>query len=263
MSTSGFYDAFAPNYHLAYGGNWDAAVERQGVALDGLIQAAVPGASAVLDCSCGIGTQAIGLALRGYRVTGTDVSKGEIARARTEAERFGVDVTFAVADFRDLSALPGGFDAVISCDNAVPHLLEPQEVERALGEMRGRLRDGGLLLITMRDFDEALKEKPSMAPPIVVDGPPRTVLVRLHDWDDAEPSYTVRYLVLTEHEGGWEIDEHTTRYRAITREELTRAAHAAGFGDVHWQSDRPVVGGQQVMSAIAERRPTRSLPSPE
>ena len=186
-----------------------------------------------------------------------------IDRARTEAERFGVDVTFAVADFRDLGAVPGDFDAVISCDNAVPHLLEPREVVLALGEMRGRLRDGGLVLITMRDFDQALKERPPIAPPVVVDGRPRTVLVRLHDWDDAEPCYTVRYLVLTEHEDGWELDEHTTRYRAITRDELTRAATGVGFYDVRWQSDRPVVGGQQVMTAIAGRRPTRSLPSPE
>src|SRR3954447_13207509 len=73
-----FYDDFAADYHLAYGGKWDAAVERQGRALAELL----PAGGRVLDCSCGIGTQAIGLALLGCRVVGTDPSQGAIERAR-------------------------------------------------------------------------------------------------------------------------------------------------------------------------------------
>jgi glycine/sarcosine N-methyltransferase len=245
-----FYDGFAPDYHLAYGGNWESAVERQGNALDALIQDELPGARSVLDCSCGIGTQAIGLARLGYRVVGTDISEGEIERARREAERLGVEASFAVADFRDLSSIEGPFDVVISCDNAVPHLLDAADVPKALTQMRAKLRPGGLLVITMRDFDTALKEKPPMAPPVIVAGPPRRVLVRLHDWDEEQPSYTVRYLILTDGEDGWELTEHTTRYRAITRDELKTAAATAGFADSRWQSDRTVVGGQQVLTAI-------------
>ena len=74
--------------------------------------------------------------------------------------------------------------------------------------------------------------------------------MRLHDWDEDQPCYTVRFLVLTEGEGGWELTEHTTRYRAITRVELTAAAEIAGFDDIRWQTERMVVGGQQVMTAI-------------
>jgi SAM-dependent methyltransferase len=170
-----FYDDFAPDYHLAYGGHWRNAVERQGKALDALIQSELPGADSVLDCSCGIGTQVIGLARRGYRVVGTDISQREIDRARREAERLGVEASFAVADFRDLSGIEGQFDMVISCDNAVPHLLEVADVPRVLTQMRRKLRPGGLLVITMRDFDEALKERPPIAPPVVVAGPPRRV----------------------------------------------------------------------------------------
>ena len=89
-----------------------------------------------------------------------------------------------------------------------------------------------------------------MAPPVVVAGPPRRILVRLHDWDQDEPCYTVRYLVLTESANGWELAEHTTRYRAITRGELTAAAGAAGFRHIAWPADRTVVGDQQVMTAL-------------
>ncbi len=244
-----FYDGFADDYHLAYGGNWEAAIERQGAALSGVIRDLVPEASSVLDCSCGIGTQALGLARLGYRVVGSDISPGEIERARREAERMGVEAEFLVADFRDLSRIEGRFDVVISCDNAVPHLLDERDVPVALGQMRARASAGGMLVITMRDFDQALADRPAIAPPVLVPGPPRRVLVRLHDWDDDRPFYTVRYLVLTETGEDWNVKEHATRCRAITRADLSAAAVAAGFTDVAWPADRTIVGGQQVMTA--------------
>ena len=65
----------------------------------------------------------------------------------------------------------------------------------------------------------------------------------------ARRRYLVRYLVLTEGEGGWSVDEHSMRYRAITRRELTEAAEAAGFERVAW-IEGAAVGGQQVMTAL-------------
>lgn len=233
-----FYESFAPDYELAYGGRWDEAVARQGGALDELIRELVPGAQDVLDCSCGIGTQAIGLALRGYRVVGTDASAAVIARARDEATRLGVSVVLRVADFRDLSGIDGEFDVVISCDNALPHLLEAADLVRSLVQMRSKLRDGGVLVVTMRDFDAALHEKPPVAPTLRVND---RVLVRLHEWDDDH--YTVRYVVLTDRDGTWDVVEHRTRYRAITRAELEEAVRAAGFTTTKW-SDRVIVGSQ-------------------
>ena len=47
-----FYDEVADDYHLAYGGDWDTAVRRQGAALDALIHDLLPDAATVLDCSC-------------------------------------------------------------------------------------------------------------------------------------------------------------------------------------------------------------------
>lgn len=246
-----FYDEFADDYHLAYGGDWDTAVEAQSAALDELIRDLAPDAHTVLDCSCGIGTQAVGLAKLGYRVVGGDISSREIERARREAQRLGVEARFLVADFRDLSGVEGHFDVVISCDNAIPHLLNESDVPKVLTQMYAKTRPDGLLVITMRDFDRALAARPAIAPPVVIPGSPRRVLVRLHDWDDGLPLYTVRYLVLTESDGGWNVKEHTMRYRAVTRAELTAAAAAAGFGDIAWPADRTVVGDQQVMTARA------------
>ena len=242
---AGFYDGLAADYHLAYGGDWESAVERQGAGLHELIQRALPGAADVLDCSCGIGTQAIGLARRGYRVCGTDVSESEIDRARLEAERLGAPVSFGVADFRDLSSVSGVFDTVISCDNAIPHLLDEDDVPKALQQMRARLRPGGLLVVTMRDFDRALIERPAIAPPEIGSHRVACLSACTTGTKAEEPLLHRSFSSCSRRTtAAGRSPSAPTRYRAITRDELTRAAVAADFEDSH----------------VATRPPGRRLP---
>jgi glycine/sarcosine N-methyltransferase len=240
VSVTDFYDGLAPDYHLVYADRWDEAIDGQGEALDTLIRAAHPDARDVLDCACGIGTQAIGLALRGYRVHGTDISARSIERAREESRRRGAALTVEVADFRDLTAVEGEYDVVLCADNALPHLLDDAQLTQALEAMRAKLRPGGLLVISIRDYDKALVDRPATAPPHRIDGPPRRLFVRLHDWDGPDsPLYTVRFFILTETDSGdWTLAHHATRYRAITRAALTRRARAAGFDQIEWLSPR-------------------------
>ena len=47
MSVASFYDGFAADYHLAYGGDWERAVDRQGAALDRLVQGLLPAAASL------------------------------------------------------------------------------------------------------------------------------------------------------------------------------------------------------------------------
>lgn len=70
--SSGFYDKLAPYYHLIFA-DWEASIVRQAATLDQLIrQEWGPEVHSVLDVSCGIGTQTLGLAQRGYGVTASD-----------------------------------------------------------------------------------------------------------------------------------------------------------------------------------------------
>jgi SAM-dependent methyltransferase len=167
-----------------------------------------------------------------------------------EARRLGADVAFELADFRRLDAVAGDFDVVISCDNAIPHLLDDADIVQALRAMHAKLRLGGLLVISTRDYDEALVDRPVTAPPILLAGPPRRLFVRLHDWDAPDsPLYTVRFFLLTETAAGWTLAEHSTRYRAITSDALSRAAREAGFDQVTWHTARDVGYHQPVMTA--------------
>ena len=53
----------------------------------------------ILNCACGIGTQAIGLAGLGYRMTASDISEAELQEAKKRADSSNVQIHFARADF--------------------------------------------------------------------------------------------------------------------------------------------------------------------
>jgi SAM-dependent methyltransferase len=152
MSVGAFYDDLAPLYHLVYE-DWETTLARQGGALASLIaEHWGPGAHTVLDAALGIGTQSLGLLARGFRVTGSDLSPGAVARARREAIARGLPLVSLVADFRALPVRSGSFDVVLLCDNPLPHLDGEAEIQSALAECLRVVRRGGGCLVSMRDY---------------------------------------------------------------------------------------------------------------
>ena len=63
-----------------------------------------PGAR-VLDCACGTGTLAVGLALRGFEVTASDASEAMVARARALAAVRGARVEVSARRWEELLSL--------------------------------------------------------------------------------------------------------------------------------------------------------------
>src|SRR5918911_1635168 len=167
--TQRFYDTLASDYDLIFA-DWHASVRRQAEILDRIIRGRLAGwPLSVLDCTCGIGTQAIGLALRGYRVHATDVSTAAVERAQREAGAAGATLTFGIADLRWLAEqVTGHFDVVLSCDNALPHLLAGGELRLAIRNLWAKLVPGGLLLVSIRDYDTLLEHKPRAELPRVL-----------------------------------------------------------------------------------------------
>jgi 2-polyprenyl-3-methyl-5-hydroxy-6-metoxy-1,4-benzoquinol methylase len=131
-SVAQFYDDLAEDYHLLFA-DWKASLSWQADVLERVIWEHLgPGPRSVLDCTCGIGTQAIGLAARGFAVHASDISPAAIARAEREAAALGVSLTTGVADLRTLDRqVPGEFAVVLSCDNALPHLPSDADLLRA------------------------------------------------------------------------------------------------------------------------------------
>ena len=79
--TQKFYDSMASQYDKFYL-DWQAATHEEARFLSGIFQEyGFDRTARILDCACGIGTQAIGLAALGYSVTASDISAGEIEEA--------------------------------------------------------------------------------------------------------------------------------------------------------------------------------------
>ena len=84
-----FYDELASCYHLIYS-DWSAGIDSQADALHAIIRLRWgDGIASVLDVSCGIGTQAIGLAHLGFNVTGSELSASAIERVKQEPALIG------------------------------------------------------------------------------------------------------------------------------------------------------------------------------
>lgn len=229
-----FYDAMAPEYDKFYL-DWDAAVDGEAMFLQKLFsEYGFDKTARILDCACGIGTQALGLAALGYSVTASDISAGGLAEARRRAAQKGVTIDFRQADFRDLEiAFPDLYDIVIAMDNALPHMLSAEDLECAVKSIAGRIRDGGLFVASIRDYDRLLREKPACSAPYV-HKTPEGQRVLFQTWDWAGENYRfVQYLI--EDDGSAKVSRYACEYRAVRRDELTELLNKHGCGTVTWR----------------------------
>ncbi len=102
----------------------------------------------ILDIGCGTGRHAIELAKRGYRVTGFDLSEGQLRCARAKAAAAGVVVEFQRRDATQPHFVQEFDAAILFCEGAFP-LMETDEKNYSILRHAGAaLRPGGKLLLT-------------------------------------------------------------------------------------------------------------------
>ena len=229
-----FYDNLATQYDKLFL-DWQATTHEQAVILNRIFQQNGFDTSAnILDCACGIGTQAIGLAALGYSVTASDISDGELAEARVRAADNHVSIRFEHADFCALSeTFSETFDLVICMDNALPHMLSAQALEAAVRSITNQLTPGGMFVASIRDYDALLATKPTYSPPYIqkTDKGQR-VSFQTWVWDDNH--YKLTQYIIDDQET-LQVSKFDCEYRAPLREELTRLLTACGCSLVKWK----------------------------
>ena len=102
-----------------------------------------PGAR-VLDCACGTGTLAVGLALRGFEVTASDASPEMVARTQALAAERGVPLQTATRTWAELDG--ERFDAVLCVGNSLTHAGGRAGAGPRSTACAGCSRDGALLV---------------------------------------------------------------------------------------------------------------------
>jgi SAM-dependent methyltransferase len=233
LNMTNFYDQMTPFYHLVFQ-DWNASVRRQGEQLAAVIEAEWPSSRKILDVSCGIGTQAIGLALRGYSVSASDLSEMAVERAKQEARNRNAEVSFSVCDMRDAHAHHGtAFDVVVSGDNSLPHLLTDEEILLALRQMTACVPAGGGCLVTIRDYEREERGKNLVKPyGVRVENGNRYLLFQV--WDFEGERYDLTFFFVEENLATGQIRTHAMRskYYAISTSRLCELMQLAGLRNV-------------------------------
>ena len=232
--TQTFYDNLASQYDKLFL-DWQATTQEQAFILHKLfLDNGFDDTAQILDCACGIGTQAIGLASLGYHVTASDISDRELAEARERATKNNVKIRFEHADFCALSeTFSEPFDIVIAMDNALPHMLSKSALEAAIKSITNQIATGGMFVASIRDYDALLMDKPPYSPPYIhkTDKGQR---VSFQTWNWNEDHYKlVQYII--DDEETLQISKFECEYRATRREELTNLLLANGCNEVVWK----------------------------
>jgi len=202
------YDFLVPEPLLSPEGSAAALAE----VLDGL-----PAGARVLDCACGTGTLAVGMALRGFDVTASDASPAMVERTRALAAERGVPLVVATRAWADLGG--ESFAAVLCVGNSLTHAAGKAGRRTALDGMRRVSREGALLVITSRNW-----ERPQAGGDEIVDRGGRRAAVR-RIWHDGDPPQLE--IFVTRDDGG--VHAERLAYWPFTHDELDEDLRAAGF----------------------------------
>lgn len=115
----------------------------------------LPPNARVLDCSCGTGQLAVGLAGLGMRVVATDASAAMVRRTGELAEELGASLRTVRAGWDELPDhfVDRSFDMVLCVGNSLHHAEGARGRSDALESMSRLLRPGGRLVLTSRNWE--------------------------------------------------------------------------------------------------------------
>ena len=240
--TAEYYDNLTPFYKLMYP-DWEKSMHRQANMLDSIFREhAGEKIETVLDVACDIGTQCIGLAQLGYKLSASDLSPVEVEHARAEAISHGVAIDFHVGDMREVwSIFQEQFDAVIACDIAIPHLLSIADILQAFRQFHQCLKSGGICLISIRDYAKLEKHSTQLQinPRLVHEFNVEKVI--LFDLWKFEGDFYEISTYIVQDEGNTDIKTQVIRggkYYSVKIGALCELFTEAGFFDVTVLEDR-------------------------
>ena len=242
MDTAQFYDDIASHYDLIFE-DWEASMARHGDRIDQLIRTEIPSSEFaagidLLDISAGIGTQALPLARKGYRVTARDISAAALDRLKEEAASRNLTIACELMDMRcPPIESRASFDVLLSFDNSLPHLLSDDQLLLALRASLEQLRAGGLFLASVRDYSAVPRTTSSTHQYGERTRQGRRFRLRQDwTWTDADHYDATMIIEQQIHDQWFESTRTTMRYYAVALTRLLSLMEDAGFTHVRADS---------------------------
>jgi len=218
-----FYDGLAADYDAMVGFD-------QRVAAASRFAADVAGRGPVrraIDTGCGTGAYAIALAGRGIETTGMDISPGMLAKARENAERADVSVTWITAPLQQFSRhVASPVDLVLCLGNTLPHVLTEADADFVFAEFSRALAPGGRLVVQLLNYERILARQERV---VSVDRSGDVEHVRFYDFLLGGERVRFNILTLHWHAGACRHEMRSVELRPYTRADVADRLAAHGF----------------------------------
>lgn len=235
--------------------DWSKRLDREAPFFRSLFEAA--GVHRVVDVGCGSGKHAIMFAEWGIEVAGVDPSDSMLAQARDNAEAAGAGERrprFFEGGFGEVGGLVGGgWDAVVTLGNGLPHVDGIAGLEVALSDFAAILRPGGVVVLHLLNHARLIEGRIRMLPPAFRETPDGDrVFLKVLDY--VEDGIMFDFVTLTREPGagpgsgnafrfddpaetGWHLRSRRSVHTALPIDLLTEALDRAGFEDVQAYGD--------------------------
>jgi hypothetical protein len=116
--------------------------------------------------------------------------------------------------------------------------------------MWAKVQMDGLVLASMRDYDQLIQERPRATAPLVCDAPEgRRIVFMVWDWAADLRTYVGHLFIVRELGGVWQTVHHATTFRAYQRSEIDTILREAGFSDLRWHMPEETGYYQPIVTA--------------
>ncbi|HUV08043.1 MAG TPA: class I SAM-dependent methyltransferase [Spirochaetia bacterium] len=191
----------------------------------------------ILDIACGTGGHALGLSDLGHRVTGIDLDRTMIERAKEKAE--ARDVQFYAGDMLGLGQVlrpykksgPVNFDLVYCIGNSIVHLSSHGEIARVLKDVSGLLDTGGHLVVQIVNYDRILRER-IMELPSLQSKTSGLLFKRAYDFKPGDGHVMFTTELIVKESGEEKRIRNSIPLLILTSDALKKLAAEAGFGEI-------------------------------
>lgn len=188
----------------------------------------------ILDIACGNGSEVVALAKEGYEVEGIDLDSAMIEEAKNQVDREKVRADFQVGDMLHLSNQfeNYSFETVLCTGNSLVHLLEEDQIRSTLKSMYHLLREQGILILQIINYDRIIDQKIT-ALPLIEDIEKDLKFIREYEYD--QETNIIDFITTLQVEK--EIYSNRVPLFALRKNQLVEMLQDAGFEGVKVFSD--------------------------
>jgi ubiquinone/menaquinone biosynthesis C-methylase UbiE len=181
-----------------------------------------------MDLACGIGTAAIWLAHKGFRVTGVDISSEMLLRARINAQQAGIGLNWLQQDMRALDYSEGTLDLVTSLQGSLNYMQSLGDLEKVFANAWRVLTPNKLFVFDMLTI-EGLAQRWGTGAHVQFDNEQDLTIIIRSTFSYESLSNTMHYIIFHREGDSWKRNEEVHSLRGYPIQAVSTALERAGF----------------------------------